>query len=301
MSLMLKNALFLLVLWPFCVTAIDLSQYPRSEYHTLEFVETLNPVADVYTLRYRNDIEYYYNHFIVTDQGVIVLDPTSDTAAAAMVEVIREIAPDKTLAAIVYSHLHTDHIAGGRVLLDELNPQAMIIAHERTDEFLRRRNFPIMRLPTHTVGDEGGTFNFGNIDLELRFLGYGHTNSVLVPIIVQRRLAYAVDFANGDVVGWTDMPGWDIDELQRMKLKLLKLDVDQIVFAHGLPGDKSTVSRQLEYYGDLRHAVTNAIEQGLDVEQTVSSVELPKYQGFWNYDDWFKDNVRGMYRYLTDL
>ena len=278
---------------------VDLSVYARSDYNRLEYVDTLNPAPGFYSVRYRNDVEYYLNHFVVTNKGVVVFDPTSDTAAAAMLDEIRQRAEGKPLLAIIYSHLHTDHIAGARVLLDNLNPDAMVIAHERTGNFIERRKLTAIVPPTHTVGDEGATFNFGDLDVELRFLGTGHTNSVLVPVIPQLKLAYAVDFANGDVVGWTTMPGWNIGELQRMKSALLELDVQTVVFGHGLPGDKDTVRRQIDYYDDLQASVQAAIDDGLSVDETVRRIDLPEYSHFWNYSDWFKANVRGMYRYLN--
>ena len=54
--------------------------------------------------------------FVVTEDGVVAFDPISTTAAAHYADEIKRVAPGQSLAAIVYSHHHADHVTGARVL-----------------------------------------------------------------------------------------------------------------------------------------------------------------------------------------
>ncbi len=59
-------------------------------YNWFDFVDVKETVPGVFSLKFKNEQEFYYNHFVVTSAGVVVFDPLSDSAAEAMVDVIRE-------------------------------------------------------------------------------------------------------------------------------------------------------------------------------------------------------------------
>ncbi len=65
--------------------------------------------------------------FMVTDEGVIVVDPISEEAAPKFLAAIRAVT-DAPIKYLVYSHWHWDHIQGGQVFKDA---GATIIAHEK--------------------------------------------------------------------------------------------------------------------------------------------------------------------------
>ncbi|VAW79534.1 hypothetical protein MNBD_GAMMA13-1949 [hydrothermal vent metagenome] len=258
------------------------------------------PIAnDVYQLRY----EHHYTIFVVTQKGVVAFDPLSDEAAEHLVHAIKSVAPGKPLAAIIYSHWHTDHATGANVLRREFGSDIPIIAHERTLERLKTLNNNDIPLPTRVVGDKGEILHYGGTDVELHYIGYGHTNTMLVTRLPKQRLIYIVDFANNDSTGWRDMPGLPLNELVAMQQRLLNLDFDKVAFGHGRtgPGDRATIKRQITYYKDLLSEVRTATKNGLSEDEVVTSVvlNLPQYRGWKNYDRWFKMNVRGVYRWVT--
>ena len=53
------------------------------------------------------------------------------------------------------------------------------------------------------------------------------------------------------------------------------------------------------YLEDLRVAVLEQVRKGASVEETKKTVQLPKYEQWQRYGDWFPENVEGMYRYLS--
>jgi glyoxylase-like metal-dependent hydrolase (beta-lactamase superfamily II) len=233
----------------------------------------------------------------VTSEGVVAFDPLSDSAAIVYGEVIRQHAPGQPLIAIVYSHLHTDHIAGARVLREQFGNDVPIIAHERVLTYFQHYKTPFIDLPTETVTDAGRVYQFGNRTIELRYVGDAHTASILVPVISEIRMAYICDFANNNVVGWKDLPGINIDEMLEMQRRVLDLDVDTVTFCHGPPETLKAVERQLEYFEAVRAKATEALDIGLSEDQATASIDLPEYCHFSNYNDWFKGNVRGIYRW----
>lgn len=266
-------------------------------YNLLEYVKTIETGEGTYAIEFKNEEESYYTNFIVTSEGVVAFDPLSDSAALAYSRIIKKIAPNKPLLAIIYSHLHTDHIAGARILRQHFGKHVPIIAHERVLSYFENNNSPFIDLPTETVTDKGRIYTFGNRTINLRYLGDAHTASMLVPVIPELRMAYICDFANNDVVGWTDLPGIDIDEMLKMQHRVLALDVDKITFCHGQPGTVAAVKRQIEYFEAVLKAATKALDKNLTEDQAAELIELSQYSYFSNYNDWFKDNVRAMYRW----
>jgi len=267
-------------------------------YNPLDYVRTIKTGDGAYTIEFRNDEESYFTNFVDTSDGVVAFDPLSDSAAVVYSKVIREKAPNKPLLAIIYSHLHTDHIAGARVLRREFGAGIPIIAHERVLQFLRDRRLPFIDLPTDTVTNAGKVYRFGNRTIELRYIGDAHTASILVPTIPELRMAYVCDYANNDVVGWTDLPGINVDEMIRMQRRTAELDVDTITFCHGPPGTPDAIRRQIDYFETVLAEADKALKKGLTEEQAVETIALPQYKHFANYDDWFEGNVRAMYRWV---
>src|SRR5476649_1744850 len=115
--------------------------------------------------------------FIVTKDGVIATDPISERrpAANAYIEEIQKItkAPIKY---VIYSHLHYDHIAGGKPFKDigatfiaHKNAKARIVALKPTD----------VVVPDETVGDKK-VIKLGGTTLELLYVGKNHSDSTLI-------------------------------------------------------------------------------------------------------------------------
>jgi len=266
-------------------------------YNPFEYVRTIRTGDGAYTIEFRNDVESYYTNFVVTSEGVVAFDPLSDSAAIRYAEVIREQAPDQPLIAIVYSHLHTDHIAGARILRQQFGKDIPIIAHERVLEYFRFWKTPFIDLPTDIVTDAGKVYEFGNRTIDLRYIGNAHTASVLIPVVPEIGHAYLCDFVNNNVVGWKDLPGISIDEMLAMQRRALDLDVETVTFCHGPPGNLDAVQRQLAYFDAVRAKAAEALDGGLSEDQAAATIELPQYRHFSNYDDWFEGNVRAMYRW----
>ncbi len=285
---------FILLMFNATITSAALT-----EKNTVD-VEWYSIADNIYQLRY----EHHYTLFAVTQKGVVVFDPLSNDAAEHLVHAIKTVAPKKPLQAIIYSHWHVDHATGSKILQRKFGANVPIIAHEKTLAQLKKQDDKNIPLPTHTVSDKGEILHYGNTDIELHYMGYGHTDTMLIARFAKQRLIYVIDFANNDSTGWREMPGIPLDELIAMQQRLLNLDFDKVAFAHGRagPGNKETIKRQIAYYKNLLTEVKAAVKEGLSVEDTVARVShnLPQYRGWKNYKRWFQMNVRGVYRWVTE-
>ncbi len=272
----------------FCLTAISAVAGQAPEYETTRLAE------GVYQFRY----QAHQSLFVVTEDGVVAIDPISTTAAGYLADAISRAAPGSPLRAVVYSHDHADHASGANALRRSLRSDAPIIAHHRARQKILKRGDPDLPPPDITFA-ERLTLSFSGKSLELRYLGMSHSDNMVVAYLPEQRLVFAVDFVTNDGVGYRDLPDYHLPEFFDTLRRLLDLDFTTIAFGHGAPGDRATIERQVRYYDDLRQATEAAIEQGMSEEDAAVRVRLPAYNTWRGYDSWFPLNVRAVYRWLS--
>ena len=236
--------------------------------------------------------------FVDTDGGVVAFDPISLETAAGFAVAIRSAAPDKPLAAIVYSHSDADHATGAPVLRQAFGGDVPVIAQENALPILMERGDPDLPPPDLTFADNL-TLRFGGRAIELHYLGPSHTDNLLVALVPDQGVLFAVDFVSNDRVGYRDLPGWHFDDLYVALDRLMEIPFETVVFGHGAVGDRSTIERQLAYYADLRDAVQRAVDDGLSEEEAMEQVHLDDYAHWGQYEDWFPMNVGAVYRWLA--
>ena len=253
------------------------------------------PIADgVYQFRWQGHNAF----FVVTDAGVVAVDPISLEAAATYAAEIKRVAPGKPLRAVVYSHHHSDHATGAAVLRRAFGGNAPIIAHANARTRILAEPDSALPPPDSTFTDRL-VLDDPSRPVELRFLGRTHSDNMIVTYLPRQKIAFAVDFVSNDRVGYRDLPDSFFPDHFDTLRRLQTIDYQRIVFGHGPPGDKAAVDRQVRYYDDLRAAVTAAIARGASEDEAARTVQLPQYQQWGSYAEWFPLNVRGLYRGLS--
>jgi glyoxylase-like metal-dependent hydrolase (beta-lactamase superfamily II) len=254
-------------------------------------------VADgVYRFRWNNHV----GMFLDASGDVVVFDPINPDAAAVLAQEIHRIVPEANLAAIVYSHSDTDHASGAAVLREAFDtPDAPIIAQENAVAAIRTNANPDQIEPTVTFA-ERMAFHVNGRRIELHYLGVSHTDNIAVPFIPDAGVAFAVDFANNDRVGYQDLPGWQFPEFFEALSGLLRIPFDTMVFGHGPVGDRATIQRQIAYYDDLTSAVRQALADGLSEDEMAAHIALPDYAHWDQYEAWMPLNARAIYRWLAE-
>lgn len=81
-----------------------------------------------------------------------------------------------------------------------------------------------------------------------------------------------------------------------MQHRTLTLNIEKIAFCHGPPDTLEAIKRQINYFKAVLTASRNALLKGYIEDQAVNLIDLTEYKCFQNYNDWFKGNIRAMYR-----
>src|SRR5438132_13017475 len=203
-------------------------------------------IADnVYMFRYQG----HQAIFVVTPQGVIATDPISENrpAAEAYLAEIRKIT-QAPIRYVVYSHQDPDHIAGGKPFKDA---GATFVAHR-----FAKVNIAQMKradiVPVDEIVEDKRTLSLGGTDLELTYLGRNHTEDMLLMRLPRERLIFTVDWIPVEGVLFQNMPGCYLPYLEEGLKKVLALDWDRNIPAHGSRlGTKADLQNLINYLADL--------------------------------------------------
>ncbi|MCW8917194.1 MAG: MBL fold metallo-hydrolase [Gammaproteobacteria bacterium] len=240
----------------------------------------------------------YRNIFLVTDEGVIVTDPLNPKAAELLQTEIRKIT-DKPVKYVVYSHNHHDHISGGNIFKDE---GAKFIAHQNVLKELGDHPSPVIPLPDITFEDSY-TVKLGDRELELKYFGPNHGDSMAVMRLPKENALFIVDIVTPRRVAFRTMPDFWPDEWIRSLKEIEQLDFDYVISAHGPANEPamepaSVVAEQRIYLEDLIAAVKVEWDKGVhSPDKLRQTVKLPKYKEWRAYDAWLPMNIERIWAY----
>ena len=245
---------------------------------------------DVYLFRHR----FHQSMFITTPKGVIVTDPINSDAAAWLKAEITKLT-DQPVRYVIYSHDHADHITGGTVFAET----ATFVSHWAARRQLMTDPRSETPLPNLTFTDRM-FLDLGGRHVELIYTGKNHSESSLVLLLPQKKLLFAVDFIPVETVAYRTLRNDYPDDWIESLRKVEQLDFEILVPGHGKVGRKEHVRMFRGYLEDLRAAVLEQVQKGVAIEEAKKNVQLPKYEQWQRYNDWFQENVEGMYRYLSE-
>lgn len=252
------------------------------------------PISDgVYLFVYRGTNAL----FMVTDDGVIVVDPISEAAAPLFIAAIREItaAPIKYL---VYSHWHWDHIEGGQAFKDV---GATILAHEKCIA-------PLMDLPNPRVvmPDEvfygTHTITLGGRSLELLYLGPNHSSCLVFPRPDNVNALFVVDILTPGGAPSATLMDFIPHHWLRTLREIEAMDLDFIMSGHAVPvAHPSAVTERRRYGEILIDSVRTANERRMGEKQRIAYVreQLAPLSYLRNYGTYLDHHVRRIGTYLA--
>jgi len=242
----------------------------------------------------------YISLFIVTDDGVIATDPSSQGGperAEAYREAIASIT-EQPVRYLIYSHDHADHATGGEVFADT----ATFISHRIAVEKLAALNDPSTPVPEIAFNDEL-SIELGGKTIELYYTGRNHSDNSIVLLYPERRLLFAVDFIPVNSLPFQNLPDAYPEEwVESLRWIEENLDFDVLVPGHPpLPGTKANVTGVREYLEDLMAAVRDAQDQGLsdnspEMIEAVRTELEPAYGSWGMFAEWLPLNIEGLLR-----
>jgi glyoxylase-like metal-dependent hydrolase (beta-lactamase superfamily II) len=241
---------------------------------------------------------------IATSEGAVVLDALNSMAVGkaereAIASTIRQ-----PVRFLVSSTFHDNYTKGNVAYAD-----AWKIGTEnyRTDllALMQRENTPPdeqkARLPNETYRDRV-TLYLGGKEIQILFLGRGHTRGDSLIYVPQDRIAYLSElFFAGQFLYIDD--GYGLDWIKTLDA-VENLGAEILVPAHGpIPADPRQTKQQLDRFRqmlvDIRDAVQKEVARGATEEQAIATVQWPQYDKMQGYMPQRAVAVRRLYEQLT--
>jgi glyoxylase-like metal-dependent hydrolase (beta-lactamase superfamily II) len=280
---MYRTALTLIVAGLLAAQVLSQGQPPAPAGQAPQITTTkVEGTDNVYIFRNQNSQAM----FIVTNDGVIATDPVGYGRPQGGAQYLAEIrkVTNQPIRYVIYSHHHFDHIAGGRAFKDA---GARFVAHQRARERLDVLKDPNTVLPDETV-DRRRTLTLGGTTLELTHVGPNHSDSTLVMRLPRERIVFVVDLLPvGQVPGRGMIDFYPLEAEASIK-QILAMDWERLIPGHPGAGDrlgtKKDVQDQLTFLQDASSAVRAEAQQGRCWEPVESTLKLPKYGNWPNYE-----------------
>ncbi|WP_373018085.1 MBL fold metallo-hydrolase [Thiomicrorhabdus sp.] len=183
--------------------------------------------------------------FIVTSEGVVVIDTGGSVQIAEML--LRQIkkVTDKPVVAVINTHYHGDHWLGNHAFV-AANPNVDIYSHQVVINqikngsgdfwigFMQRTtgnkvSGTIATSPTKALAG-GETLKFGDTTLKIHHFGKVHTESDLAIEVVEDKVLYSGDMMMRRIANMAD--GSYVGSIEAMD-KIKALPVDTYIPGHG--------------------------------------------------------------------
>ena len=247
--------------------------------------------------------------FVVTPQGVVVIDALGTPALGeALVAAIRKTT-DQPIRRVILTHYHADHFYGlaplkaagaeiwaHRAALEYLeSPEAMRRLEQRAQDLLPwvAPDMPLVRADRWLDGDE--RFTMGGIDFEVDYFGPAHSPEDLIVALPGEGVVFSGDIIfSGRIpyVAEADSKRWlaRIDRLLAMKPRIL-------VTGHGPPSRDAARDLQLtrDYLVFLREAMGRAVEDFVPFEEAYAKTDWSRFSSLPAFEAANRINAYGQY------
>jgi len=140
------------------------------------------------------------------------------------------------------------------------------------------------------------TVSLGGKQVELTYIGRGHSDNLIVMNFPAERTVFAVDIVGVKRLAYKTLsdsyfPGW-IDALKNIEA----IDFDILAPGHGPMGVKSDVAANRGYMTALYNGVLNGLRKGETLDSLKTNLTLDAYKDWGQYKAWRPLNIEGVYR-----
>ena len=241
---------------------------------------------------------------VVTSEGAVVLDAlNSESVGKAEREAIANTIR-QPVRFLVSSTFHNNYSKGNMAYADVWK-----IGHEnyRTDllQLMQKEKVPAdeqkARLPNETFRNRVSLY-LGGKEIQIRYLGRGHTRGDSIIYVPQDRIAYLSELFFAEQFLYID-DGYGLDWLKTLDA-VEGLGAEIFVPAHGpIPADPRETRQSLDRFRqmlvDIRDAVQREVARGATEDQAVATIRWPQYEKMQGYNAEREVAVRRLYRQLT--
>ncbi len=226
--------------------------------------------------------------FVVTSEGVVVVDTGSSVQIGEMM--IRQIKKitDMPVIMVINTHYHGDHFLGNHAFVDAY-PDVDIYAHQATIDnlkagggvfwygFMQRASNnaitgTVVTLPTKTFKG-GEEIKLGDTTLKIHQFGHSHTEADLFVEVAEDKTLFLGDAAMRRVANMAD--GSFLGTIEAMK-QIKALGFEYHILGHGPSDDVSIVVDMQTFFETLYNSVLKYYDEGLsDFEMKPKIVAKP--------------------------
>ncbi len=255
---------------------------------------------DTYGVRWNRHLAL----FIVTDEGVILVDPIGQQnpkAPALVKEAIRQVT-DLPVKYVIYSHWGADHGMGG----DEFADTATFVGHVNNIERMKATPDSHSPLPTITF-NQPIHVDLGGTRIDLYPANLSQNDEYIVIHHADQQLAMLVDIVQAKSAPYGTLLGDPEKVTAHLQWLHDWLDFDTLISGHTGPryfGTKEDVAEARQYYFDLHDAIEAARKAGHAdrseaMAAAVKATLTPKYGEWTRFNEMLGSNVEGYIRWSS--
>ncbi|MBE1282946.1 MAG: MBL fold metallo-hydrolase [Rhodobacteraceae bacterium] len=241
---------------------------------------------------YQFHMAHYSSLVVISDEGVLVVDPNSEFRAEAMRAEIAKLT-DQPVVKVLYSHPHFDHSRGGQIFKAE---GAEFVTHAGCIELLGRDlENRVVQLDV-TYDGEIHRIELGEKVVEMRYFGSndGQCNSAIY--MPEDKVLMAVDW---HLQGFVNLPGRlnthdYVGSLNTLRRVTAELDFDTVISGHMHQSSPEQLAEDLAFNEALFKAVSEGLAAGKSIEELKETVKLPEFSHWFMYEQNLPAHVERM-------
>ena len=250
--------------------------------------------------------------FLVTDDGVLVIDTREHPRLGQdLIDRIRKVT-DKPIKWVINSHFHGDHTFGnaafkaaGATFVAQ-KETARIMQLVQPKEMARRAdglqknhldpNEVKLILPDVTF-DDGMTIRLGGREVRLFYLGPGQQPGDTFVLFPQERALFTPGaFARHSMPNMAFTPSVD-NWIKLLNQVAVMPDYDFILPAHGDVANRADVKELADMLADEYATVKGAVAKGMSLQDAQATLTFPQYKDWRNYDR-LKNEIKSLYELI---
>lgn len=162
----------------------------------------------------------------VTPDGLIVVDDKFAQNVADVLEKVKSISA-QPIKYLLNSHHHADHV-GGDGEIQKLGIE--IVAHRNVRENILKNKQPG---PPRIVFNDQASVHLGGVEVQMRYLGRGHTNGDTVTYFADLRTVHTGDLVIDGMPVIDYANGGSAVEFVKTLNNLMTIDFDTVIPGHG--------------------------------------------------------------------
>ncbi|KAB7613490.1 MBL fold metallo-hydrolase [Amylibacter sp. SFDW26] len=272
---------------------------PFAQAHTHENSED-REIIQIADGVYRTREKFTFGLLMDTDDGVVVFDTlNADFSSWLDAQIAQRF--DKPVAAVVYSHNHSDHTSGGEVFARH-DPK--YISSELARESHVRMK--VATRPANVTFDEGYTLRLGGQEIHLRYHGPNDGKGSISFLVPDKGLLSVIDWLVIGRLPYRELNRYDMEGTIRSLGELDAMNWELASPGHSITGGKDGLRLFRRYLETLRDLTLEHIVARTPMAQAVANIRsqlaaVSEFHSLAQFDAWVEDNIRGMHFQLARI